>query len=232
MTRTIMHSIATVCICGFLMTGTKAGLISIENFTDMNDAAFIDLPASNFLSTVTLGALTISHSPDVVNGAFGTWPIGTAENPGSGDGYTATAAFGFSPSMILDFNLPLSSFGVSFFHFNPNILDNDLVNPAHLLLYDGSHGTGNLLGDIYSSGFNSGLGSFGHQDFVGLTSEQTNIRSAILAGTGSKNGFGVDGYGISTMTNSVPEPTLLCLLTLSAIFFGLTNIFRKRKLNS
>ena len=229
--RTVMHSIITVCICGFLMTGTNAGLIPIENFTDMSDADFIDLPASNFLSTVTFGALTISHSPDVVNGAFGTWPIGTAENPGNGEGYTATEVFGISPSMTLDFNLPLSSFGVSFFHFDPNILDNDLANPAHLLVFDGSNGTGNLLGDIYSSGFIPGSGA-AHQDFVGLISDQTNIRSAILTGTGIKNGFGVDGYGISFMSSSVPEPTLFYLMALSLIFFGLINIFRKRKLNS
>lgn len=176
----------------------QATITTTTQFTAIQGATFIDLPASSFLTPVTSGTVTITASNDA-DGSFFNFPVGTPDAPGSGDGFLAFNhdAFVVAP-LTLNFSTPVAAFGVSFMHMAPSIENGVFSSPAVLKVFDGPNGTGNLLGTVTSSGFvPTTTGTLGEHSFVAVLSSARNIRSAVLEGTGPTLGFAVDGYAVS-----------------------------------
>ena len=175
----------------------NATITTTTQFTTIAGGAFIDLPASSFLTPVTSGTVTITASNDA-NGSFFNFPVGTADAPGSGNGFLDfnRAPFVGSP-LTLNFSTPVAAFGVSFMQMAPSIDGANFSSPAVLKVFDAPNGTGNLLGSVTSAGFVPAGSSLGQQSFVAVLSSAQNIRSAVLVGTGPNLGFAVDGYAVS-----------------------------------
>ncbi len=208
-----------------------ARAFSVTNFTDISGANFIDLPATDSLDQKIFGPTIISASIPFASGSFAAFTKGGINDPGSGDGFfTDTVGVGRAISSItLDFSSPLAAFGVTFEHFPPNRGAGD---PALLEVFDGPQGSGNLLGEVTSSGWLGGDG--GTPDFVGVWSNAVNIRSAVLTGTGPTHGFAVDGYGVSFTPAppsfaSIPEPATLTLLSTGFIGLFAYSWYRRKR---
>lgn len=179
----------------------QAVITTTTLFTSIAGGAFIDLPATSFLTPVTAQGVTITSSNDA-DGSFFNFTAGTADAPGSGDGFLDfnNADFSNVSPLTLNFSTPVAAFGVSFMHMAPTIENGNFTDPAVLKVYDGPNGTGNLLGTVTSSGFVSGVNPLnpnGNQSFVAVLSSRANIESAVLVGTGPNLGFAVDGYALS-----------------------------------
>ncbi|HEY2910784.1 MAG TPA: hypothetical protein VGI99_11085 [Gemmataceae bacterium] len=167
-------------------------------FTAIANATFIDLPASSFLTPVSAAGVTIIASNDA-DGSFFNFPVGTADAPGSGDGFinfNHDLFTNVSP-LTLNFSAPVASFGVSFLQMPPSSEGGAFSTPDVLKVYDGANGTGNLLGTVTSSGFLPAGDPTGQHSFVAVLSSSANIHSAVLVGTGPTLGFAVDGYALS-----------------------------------
>ena len=198
------------------LAGPAQALLIIDDFTQMDDATFIDVgliylddgtPAVSGATSASGAGVTITGTPPHVGKiGLGASANPSASDPGDGLGWAAGSIvelnLGDIP-VVLDFDVALAGFGVSFLHFfNPKFEPFDA--PATLEVYDMPAGAGNLVGSVKSSG-----GASDRVDFVGIWNETPTIRSAILSvDTGS---FGVDGYGV-TQTAHVPEPSILMLL--------------------
>ena len=176
----------------------QGAVATTTQFTAIANASFIDLPASSFLTPVTAAGVTITASNDA-DGSFFNFPTGTADAPGSGDGFLDFNHDLFSnvSPLTLNFSAPIASFGVSFLQMPPSSEGGAFSSPAMLKVFDGANGTGNLLGSVTSSGFLPTGNSTGQHSFVAVISSSVNIRSAELVGTGPSLGFAVDGYALS-----------------------------------
>lgn len=176
----------------------QATITTTTQFTAIANAAFIDLPASSFLTPVSALGVTITASNDA-DGSFFNFPVGTADAPGSGDGFldfNHDLFTNVSP-LTLNFSAPVAAFGVSFLQMPPSSEGGAFSSPAVLKVFDGLNGTGNLLGTVTSTGFQATGDPSGQHSFVAVLSGTTNIRSAVLAGTDPTLGFAVDGYAVS-----------------------------------
>ena len=91
------------------------------------------------------------------------------------------------PQVVLDLSEGVVAFGASFLHFSAGGIV--ATSSARLRVYDGSSGTGELLGQVQSAG-GSGL-----IDFVGVGSKGSLIRSVIIDTEGGTT-YCVSGYGI------------------------------------
>lgn len=198
------------------LVGPAHAFLIIDDFTVMEDATFIDvgliinsqgIPAVSGATSASGGGVTITGTPPSVGElGLGASANPSASDPGDGLGWAAGSivrpSFGDIP-VVLDFDLALAGFGVSFLHFfNPEFEPFDA--PATLEVYDMPAGAGNLIGRVSSSG-----GTSERVDFVGIWNDEPTIRSAVLSvDTGS---FGVDGYAV-THTTQVPEPSMFTLM--------------------
>ena len=198
------------------LAGPAHALLIIDDFTVMEDATFIDvgriinsqgIPAVSGATSASGGGVTITGTPPSVGElGLGASANPSASDPGDGLGWAAGSIvshrFGDIP-VILDFDVAIAGFGVSFLHFfQPEFEPFD--SPATLAVFDMPAGVGNLIGRVSSSG-----GASERVDFVGIWNDEPTIRSAILSvDTGS---FGVDGYAV-THTTQVPETSTLILL--------------------
>ncbi len=184
-----------------------ATITTTTQFTAIAGGTFIDLPASSFLTPVSAGAVTITASNDA-NGSFFNFPAGTADAPGSGDGFLDFNRDPFVGSpLTLNFSTPVAAFGVSFMHMDPSIDGGNFSSPAVLKVYDAPNGTGNLLGSVTSTGFvPAAPTTLGEHSFVAVLSSAADIQSAVLAGTGPNLGFAVDGYAVSLTPQGAAAP--------------------------
>jgi hypothetical protein len=176
----------------------QGAVTTTTQFTVIANAAFIDLPASSFLTSVSALGVTITASNDA-DGSFFNFPAGTADAPGSGDGFldfNHDLFTNVSP-LTLNFSAPVAAFGVSFLEMPPSSEGGAFSSPDVLKVFDGPNGTGNLLGTVTSAGFQPAGDPSGQHSFVAVLSSSANIRSAVLAGTGPTLGFAVDGYAVS-----------------------------------
>jgi hypothetical protein len=176
----------------------QGAVTTTTQFSAIAGAAFIDLPASSFLTPVSAVGVTITASNDA-DGSFFNFPAGTADAPGSGDGFLDFNHDLFTnvAPLTLNFSAPVAAFGVSFLQMPPSVDGGNFSAPAVLKVFDGANGTGNLLGTVTSAGFQPAGNPVGQTSFVAVLSSTANIRSAVLAGTGPSLGFAVDGYAVS-----------------------------------
>jgi hypothetical protein len=143
-------------------------------FSDLPCAVFLDLPAPAGSSTPFLPFTMPLCGGGVVNVTTRAYPLraapftdqpfytGTfsytlsgglkevidpATNPGDYDGrYQSRSTVGWD--LLLDFDVPIASFGMSTMmtrHYTNNVSD-------RMRLFDGEHGTGNLLAEVFSAG--------------------------------------------------------------------------------
>jgi hypothetical protein len=120
---------------------------------------------------------------------------------------TATEPFG---DLILDFSEPLTSFG---FTSAISYVQCYLLNRSDtVMLYDGLHATGNLLGSISTTA--TTFSCFFTIDFVGLVGDTPQIRSVRFPR--GDDGFAIDGIAVSLgpeCTLSLPAgpaPVMTC----------------------
>jgi hypothetical protein len=191
-------SLSTEVRCCSSASHGPGAVATTTQFTAIANASFIDLPASSFLTPVSAAGVTITASNDA-DGSFFNFPAGTADAPGSGDGFlnfNHDLFTNVSP-LTLNFSAPVASFGVSFQQMPPSSEGGAFSSPDTLKVFDGANGTGNLLGTVTSSGFLPAGDPTGQHSFVAVLSGSANIRSAVLVGTGPSLGFAVDGYALS-----------------------------------
>ena len=197
-----------------LADSAQASAITVDDFTMIEDATFIDIglidingvPAISGATSASGGGINITGNPPSV-GVLGLGAsAGPSESdPGDGLGWAAGSIvhhiFGDIP-VVLDFDVAIAGFGVSFLHFlNPRF--EPFNSPGILEVFDMPAGTGNLIGSVNSSG-----GASEHIDFVGIWTDASIIRSAVLSvATGS---FAVDGYAVTQ--TPIPEPSTIVLL--------------------
>ena len=192
----------------------NAYVMVVDDETAIAGASTYDFPSGNLITPnpLTLGYFTISFDPGWTNCSFF----------GGFCGFNTSTFPDISP-MVIDFSNPIAGFGVNFWHTsNPA----DLSGQAVLALYDGANATGNLLGLALDDGL-AGTGSSSGFDFVGIWSDEVNIRSAVVAGAGTSQGYAVDAIQFSFTTYRVPEPSTMALFVL-----GLAGMAGYRILNS
>ena len=173
--------------------------IPVDDFTVIAGAEFFDIPQT-FDTSATIGSIGITGTPPTVLGKIQVGASGSASDPGSGDGWSNPQVI----PVVLDLSVPTSAFGVSFIQaglFGGNL-------PARLDVFDQPGGVGNLVGTITSSGLPPGP----LIDFVGIWSDETNIRSAVVPYL--DHATSVDGYVVST--TPLPEPGSLLARTSTA----------------
>ena len=229
-----------------LSTASAASIITIDNYTELRDGYlvenygylnfYIDSDGRRYYSQqpvppgdpLLIFSMTFSTlDPDI---GFSAWPRGTPDDPGDGSGY------GYYYPLIVNFSAPLAAFGASFFHMFPQNWDVNFTDPATLTVFDGPNGTGNSLGSISSSGYQGtctqSCSPDSTTDFVGIWSDELNIRSAVLNGTGVfqdeilyGQGFAVDEYAISFTPVPISPTTWL----FGSGLLGLIGIARRKK---
>jgi hypothetical protein len=195
------------------LAGPAHALLIIDDFTVMEDATFIDvglitnsqgIPAVSGATSASGGGVTITGTPPSVGKlGLGASANPSASDPGDGYGWAAGSIVSDIFAVILDFDMAIAGFGVSFLHFFQLEFE-PFDSPATLEVFDMPTGAGNLIGRVSSSG-----GASERVDFVGIWNDEPTMRSAVLSvDTGS---FSADGYAI-THTTQVPEPSTLILL--------------------
>lgn len=194
-------------------------------YGDLPCAVFVDLPAASssdpFLPfTVTLcdgGEVTVTSrcyplrpapytDEPFYTGTFswdlgGTWrlePIDPAVNPGDWNGrFQGRATVGWD--LLLDFDQPLTSFGMSTCQSNGA----PLTTPDRLRLFDGPQGTGNLVAEVIGDGPPPVQY---HQivRFSGYDAGAPVIRSAVIDVQSNTDGVYLDGlaFGSAPATSS------------------------------
>ncbi|MEJ2330954.1 MAG: PEP-CTERM sorting domain-containing protein [Gammaproteobacteria bacterium] len=180
-----------------------AGPIIVDDYTLITGATFIDIGLTGTTGASGGGVVITGTPPSVGVLGLGASANPSPSDPGDGNGWAA------SSSVVLDFDIAIAGFGVSFLHFLDPIFD-PFNSSGILEVFDMSGGTGNLIGSVSSSGGVTDL-----VDFVGIWSDSATIRSAVLSvPTGS---FAVDGYAVTHTQISVPEPTTLVLFALGLV---------------
>ena len=188
---------------------------------------FISPMAGNVLGdgagvqAVEAGTVTIQpQTPGSTRGSFGSGapnfepPFVTNPFPRDGEGFVSFNGGNIPASdrasVVLTFSEPVAGFGATFFHREITFFDQTTGSgqPATIQLFSGEQGTGELLGQVQSSGLVEG--AFTTVDFVGLLSDERNIGSAVLFGPDPLNGFAVDAYAVTLVP--IPEPTSLVVV--------------------
>jgi hypothetical protein len=210
-----------------LLTGvsvSNATTIGVTRFTQIAGASFYDAPPNNVLASPTIGAITVTPHPTLLNTDFfaANAPQYGPDVPGSGDGFgSSSTGFGGAVPLILDFSQPVAAFGATFVHFQNVASDPSFTFPVSLQVFSGQDGTGALLGTIIDTAGGVTLGGPAFADFRGLWSSSLNISSAEIVGTSPPNGgFLVDGYAVSVFPVSEPSvevPTLLGLIAFAIL---------------
>lgn len=220
--------IACLIITGaFKASGTTLVPAEYEDF--VSPMAGNVLGGGDGLQTVVAGSITIQpQNPGGTRGGFGSGkpPFVTAPFPRDGEGFLSYNG-GNIPSLdrdsiVLTFSDPVAGFGATFFHREIPFSDQPIGTgqPSTIQLFSGVEGTGDLLGQVQSAGL---VGSSSTStDFVGLLSEERNIRSAVLFGPSPRNGFAVDAYAITLVP--LPEPSSL----VAVAFVGTLHLRRPR----
>lgn len=214
--RKHIKGLSWVAVCLFLiLDSVQASTVTTSNFTDITDGIFIDLPGSNAVNPITVASVTITTIPSRLVGIYlgPAWAHGDAEDPADGKGYIAYR-------VIVNFSLPVAAFGATFSNIT-------VSEPAILKVYDGLNGSGNLLGSIMSVPVNPPWTTTNNpNDFIAVRSDNQNILSAILIGTGTDKGIAVDGYGLSL--TPIPEPSTFLLVAMGILSL-FTFAWRRRK---
>src|SRR5581483_1252794 len=166
-----------------LMASVHAQQIrEITGFSQITGASFYDAPSGNVLSTPSVGSILVTPRPLSGYAVFSGTVAPSQDAPGDGTGFASDpSSSSFIPFVIFDFSQPVAAFGASLVHFQ-NGSGNPYTFPVTVQVFDGSGGTGNLLGTTTDLG---GAGSPGFilANFRGLWSSSLNIRSAVISAT-------------------------------------------------
>jgi hypothetical protein len=184
-----------------LVGRADAMTVPIDDFTLIENATFINVNGGKGDTSASGGGVTITGTPSNAGVILlGSSAGPTPSDPGDGEGWTSTPLVPDN-SVVLDFDIPIAAFGVSFLHALLSPPFSPLDSPATLEVFDMQGGAGTLIGRINSSGVEIGE----RVDFVGIWNSEATIRSAVLSG--SSGFFAVDGYAVSL--TPVPEPEII-----------------------
>lgn len=218
-----------VCLVLAATVPAAGSTLVVAEFED-----FISPLAGNVLSgggvqTVVAGTVTIQpQNPGRTWGGFGSGIANfeplfvTTPYPRDGEGFISYNGGNIPSSdrdsVVLTFSEPVAGFGATFFHRRITFFDQltGVGLPATIQLFSGEQGAGALLGQVSSSGLVDE--AFTTVDFVGLLSDERNIRSAVLFGPGPLNGFAVDAYAVTLVP--IPEPSTVILAALILTMTG------------
>ena len=187
------HLLPAAALCCMAVLDTSAWAQTTSDYRDFVEPYLLTYASSGLPPLTTVGPVHITNSP--ANSVFDgfSFVTGTPADPSDTDGWGAAGPF---LPIILDFDRRLRAFGITF-----NTVGNQ--QGSLLSVYDGPHGTGNLIGQIQSvvvpppwSAANQPI------DFVGVIDNSQRILSAVLSATGT------DDIQISAIALSIPEPSI------------------------
>ena len=202
-----------ICLTHF--AALNAGVMEVTGFTQISGAKFYDAPASNCLTTVTIGTVVITPNVSLVNESFAgvSTPLYTADVPGDGAGFGSDpSGFGGATPLMLNFTRSVAAFGATFVHSQNTAGHSAFTFPTSIQVFSGLNGDGTLLGTIVDDPGGVTLQGTSRADFRGLWSDSPQIRSAEISSVDQQSGgFQVDGFAISLDPMPTPEPLTLVL---------------------
>jgi hypothetical protein len=201
----------------------NADTIGITGLTQITGAVFYDAPAANSLASVTIGGVTVTPHPSILNEAFAgvNAPQYGPDIPGTGGGFGSDSTVSGGGPLILDFDQPVAAFGATFVHVENVVSDPSFIFPVTLQVFSGLDGTGTLLGTITDSPGGVTVQGAYFADFRGIWSSSLNILSAVISGTPPDGGFLVDGYAVSVIPSAAsPGPLPIPEVETGAILNG------------
>ncbi len=168
-------------------TISQVTVTEVDDYTELEGAELYDTEAFTGATGGSAGDVTITGTPGKACGVSAA-PTGDDANPGDGHSwYSGADQNPPMPTQLLDLSEGVTTFGVSFVHFNQAGINT--TAPARLRVYSQLGGEGAPLDEALSSG------GIGVVDLVALSVDGATIRSAVID-CPDQTAFSVTAYAV------------------------------------